>query len=74
MNFPFTQADYGIKDQLNLFEMLAPKKDNTLEVIAEWFCDEFNLLNTQWKNTNDCKKNYKATCSFRTVTKTKTLT
>lgn len=44
-------TDYGIKDQLNLFEMLVPKKDNTLEVIAEWFCDEFNLLNTQWKNT-----------------------
>ena len=44
-------TDYGIRDQLNLFEMLAPKKDDTLEVIAKWFCDEFNLLNTQWKNT-----------------------
>lgn len=44
-------TNYEIKDQLNLFEMLEPKEDNTLKVIAEWFCDEFNLLNTVWKNT-----------------------
>lgn len=37
--------------QLDLFELMYPKKDNTLNEIAEWFSDEFNLLNTLWKNT-----------------------